>query len=356
MMVAEPSITIGILTIPGRLSLLENLAESLVDAVEYYEGSVEVLVAGNGVEEAVSVLNERLQCKVEFVETDGTAPAGRAQLIDTAATDWLLFVDDDCRVDETLLAAYGETIQSATDDVAAIYGPLVFEGQRSVAFEAYRFTPFVHPLQVAVWRDTVEWAPTANAAFSVPDVQAVGNFDTDNPIVVSGEDVDIGLRLKSAGYTLTTAPEAKVYHMTDSWNGVIDNIQRAYTYGLSEAWLAQQYPNRTEPRFGLSTDNVAENLTTIGLLLSVPFLTLPLACLVWLIGLTLRKATTDQTTSIIAYALSDVYQLMNYLGYARETVREGGAIRDLTRRFVFYKHSYVHPRVPKNGVWHNDDE
>lgn len=352
-------LTIGILTIPGRLSLLEKLAESLSTAVDCYEGPVEVLVAGEEVDSAVSMLDEVLGCPVSHIETDGTAPLGRHRLIEAAETEWLLFLDDDCRVDESLLVAYNDAIQSVAEDVAAIYGPLIFEGRRSTAFEAYRFTPFVHPLQIAKWKNNVEWAPTANAAFSVPDVQAVGNFDVENPVAVSGEDVDVGLRLNAAGHNLVTAPEAEVYHSTESWNDLVGNIQRVYTYGLSEAWLVQRYPERTESLLCSVADGIIGGLVMIGILSSmVTLLTIPLLCLAWVLGLLLRKIKTDPTTPLVAYVLADVYRIVNYLGYARGTVRVNGTIRNLTRRFIFYRHNYVHPRIKKKGVWYqaNDQE
>lgn len=350
---SETSLTVGILTVPGRLSLLSRLADSLSDAIDYYEGQVEVLVAGKGIDAAVDTLNQALPSSVDHIKTDGTAPSGRHQLIEAASTEWLLFIDDDCRVDETILTAYDNAITSASGSVAAIYGPLIFEGNRSVAFEAYRFTPFIHPLQIAAWRDRAEWAPTANAAFSVSDVSAVGNFDTDNPIAVSGEDVDIGLRLNEAGYDLITTSEAKVYHTTESWNSVAGNIHRVYTYGLSEAWLAQRYPDRTELMFDSVT---SAGSTVAGVILSLAFFSVPFLCLAWVLSLVFRKMTIDPTTSLIAFTLADVYRAVNYMGFARETIRENGTMQDLVRRFVFYRHSYIHPRIRNNGVWHELDK
>lgn len=350
-------LTIGILTIPGRLSFLEKLAGSLSNAVDYYEGSVEVLIAGEEVDSAVSMLDEVLACPVSHIETDGTAPVGRHRLVEAAETEWLLFLDDDCRVDESLLVAYNDAIQSAAEDVAAIYGPLIFEGRRSTAFEAYRFTPFVHPLQIAKWRNNVEWAPTANAAFSVPDVRAVGNFDVENPAAVSGEDVDIGLKLNAADHDLVTAPEAKAYHSTESWNELAGNIRRVYTYGLSEAWLVQRYPERTGPLLCSVADRIIVGLVMIGILSSMATLFLvPLFCLAWVLGLWFRKVRTDPTTPLAAYAIADGYRIVNYLGYARGTVRVNSAMQNLTQRFIFYRHNYIHPRIKKKGVWYETND
>lgn len=346
----EMPLTIGVLTIPDRLPLLENLGDSLSSAINYYGGCVEVLVAGEGVGPAADTLDRALPCPVDHIETDGTAPVGRHRLIEAASTEWMLFFDDDCRVDKRTLAVYGNAIQSAAENVAVVYGPLIFEGKRSWAFEAYRFTPFIHPLQIAAWRERVEWAPTANAAFSVSDVRAVGNFDIENPAAVSGEDVDIGLRLNDAGYKLITESEAKVYHTTESWNGIAGNIRRVYTYGLSEAWLAQRYPDRTESLFSLPIAGIV-----IVLIFSITFFTIPLMCIAWVLGLSLQRMTNDPTTSLKAYALADVYQAVNYVGFARGTFRGEGKIRNLTRRFMFYRHGYIHRRIQEEGVWHKSD-
>lgn len=347
---SEIPFTVGILTVPDRSSLLDNLAKSLSTAINCYNGHVEVLVAGEDIGAAADSLDQALPCPVNQIETDGSAPVGRHRLIEAASTEWLLFVDDDCRVEKKLLTTYSNTIQSASSNVAAIYGPLVFEGQRSSAFEAFRFTQFVHPLQIAAWRERVEWAPTANVAFSVSDVRAVGNFDTENPAPVSGEDVDIGLRLNAAGYDLITDSDAKVYHTTKSWNRVVGNIRRVYTYGLSEAWLVQRYPNRTEPVFKLPV-----TVIMISIISFITLFTIPLVCIVWAFSLWLQKMTTDPTTSLKAYALADIYRAVNYVGFAHETFRGKGAVRNLTRRFVFYRHKYINSQIQQEGVWHEAD-
>ena len=354
-MTETPPLTIGILTIPDRLHLLESLAASLSDAMDNYDSNIEILVAGNSIDPAAELLRDVVTCPVSKIETDGTAPAGRHRIIETARTDWVLFVDDDCRVDIRLLIAYANEIEKADETTGAVYGPLIFEGPRSRAFEAYRFTPFIHPLQIAMWRDEVEWAPTANALFSTSAVRDVGNFDIENPIAVSGEDVNIGLRLEAAGYDLLTAPTAKVYHTTESWNGVRDNLRRCYTYGLSEAWLVHQYPDRTRPLGGQALSiSLASGLLIFWVVIFTLF-TIPLLFLIWGIRLAYRWSTIDSDTSLLSYALADCYSLANSIGYVRQTVHSEAPLGQVTRRFKFYSYPYLHTRIREEGVWHASD-
>ena len=71
----------------------------------------------------------------------------------------------------------------------------------------------------------------------------VGGFDEGFPKNPGGEDVDLGLHLSRAGYTLYCAPEALVYHSKATWSPVKAMFRRVFHYGAGDLHLMKRYPH-----------------------------------------------------------------------------------------------------------------
>lgn len=342
-----PPFTIGVLTTGQREAAFARLLESLAAAEGRYSGDVEIVV-GTDSPDDVSELVSEADIDARIVETAGTAPDGRSALVRVADTRWLLFVDDDCVVDCDILTEYASVLETTEADVGAVYGMVEFAGLRTTAFDAYRFTPFIHPFQIASTRDAVEWGTTANAVVSVPRVRSVGNFDRSNPASVSGEDVDIGLRLRNAGYQCITHRTATVEHTTETWNSLVGNLKRCYHYGTSEAWLSRTYEHRRRPL--LSFDRVLSGaVAAVGLFVfALCFSVLAVAS--WGVCRTAQWVVARRPASLRAYLLADAYLLANYIGYARQVVFGPAPVRLVFVRFVFYRHPFQQEGIRDDGV------
>ena len=234
-----PEIAVAFLT-AGYGRSIRELVESLKLAIAEYRGPCTVVCVAHTTGGTPQYLPKRLgSAPVLRVEFGGRAPAGRRLAAEATTAPWVLFVDDDCLVDSGILTAYAEKVRSVGEGgTAAIFGLTKFVGKTSTAFRACWLTPFVHPFQIAAMYDEVEWAPTSNSLFSQKALAAVGGFDTSNPVRMSGEDVDIGLRFRAAGLRCYTCPESIVAHTTATWSSLWGNVQRFLNYGRSEAWLA----------------------------------------------------------------------------------------------------------------------
>lgn len=339
-----PPITIGVLTSEDRNQLLSELLESLSEAGDVYGGTTRVVIAGRVEESSLDEAFELLTLSYEYVRTDGSTPEGRSRVVEECDTEWVLFVDDDCTVKRDILEVYADAIsRHGREEVGAMYGQVLFEGNRTEAFQAFRLTPFIHPFQIAGYREEVEWATTANALFSREAILEVGLFDQSNPVAVSGEDVDIGLRLREAGYRGITVSDAVIYHTTSTWNDLWSNLRRCYYYGRSEAWLVRSHPGRSRPLFNAGSRRRGA-LWAIVVILLFPASATALfgrEVLSWL--------KRGRSPSLRAHLLSHLYLATNYAGYAEQHLRSGGASWRVFERFVFYEHDYVQREIVEEG-------
>lgn len=323
--IRHPDLTVGVLTLPGRLQLYKQLLASLETAASCYPGRIHLLTASP---HSTKIRKATSSCELssQHLVTDGTAPQGRQRILDNAQTDWLLFVDDDCKVAQDIFSTYALSIhQQASSNIGALYGKIEFAGDSSAAFRACEVSGFLSAFTKTHQKQKVEWAPTANSLFHVPAAKDVGGFDTSNPVDVSGEDVDLGIRLKRSGYQSITIPKAVVHHQIATWNDIWSNIQRVYLYGKSEAWLSHKYPNRRQG--SIEMPSRSRLVLSIVQQFGSHVLT------------TLNRMDSGKQSSTESFLISIsaiLYILANTLGYYIQTLRTSGdLVERLCTRFRF---------------------
>jgi hypothetical protein len=81
--------------------------------------------------------------------------------------------------------------------------------------------------------------------------------------VVGGEDVDLGIRLSEAGFTIVCDPKAVVVHDRGSTDRLATVCRRLYTYGRGEQWLCTVHPRRR--RFVPNVATIASAAAVAGL-------------------------------------------------------------------------------------------
>lgn len=321
----HPPITVGILTVPGREELFDKLLQSLEVAASNYPGKISVRIA-TPEPNNTRCLTRTYDLTCRYIETNGTAPKGRQNIIESTPTEWLLFLDDDCTVEEDIFFTYARTLRSKQENnLGAIYGRIEFAGKPSAAFEACEVANFIYPFRFAHSRQAVEWAPMANALLNVPAVKKVGGFDTSNPIRVSGEDVDLGIRLSKSGYESLTEPEAVAHHALTTWNDFWGNIRRFYVYGKSEAWLSTKYPNRRQGSVEVpSRSRIIYNI----------FAHIIHRISRFILSLDPENRLSARTVLISGFAIA--YILCNTFGYYRQSITFSGDLAERLRtRFRF---------------------
>ena len=153
-----------------------------------------------------------------------------------AGGEIVAYTDSDCYADADWLALLVAALQRS--DAAAVGGPnLSPEDGRIPALVAASPGQPTHVLETDV---IAEHVPGCNMAFYKWALDEIGGF---NPVYrKAGDDVDVCWRIQQAGYWITFAPGAFVWHHRRQ-------TPRAYLrqqagYGEAEALLALQYPER----------------------------------------------------------------------------------------------------------------
>lgn len=183
----------------------------------------EVLVVDDGSTDDAAALAEAAGARVVRHAVNRGLAVGRNTALAAALGDILAFVDVDATADprliETLLAGF------TAPDVAGVGGQGV-EAHRETLADDWRarhaqqsFGP--HPRAAAPFLFGLCAAYRRDALFRV------GGFDT--TLRTNAEDVEMGLRLRAAGYRLVYTPAAAVYHQrADSLDSLVKTMDRWY--------------------------------------------------------------------------------------------------------------------------------
>lgn len=352
-MINCPHITVAIITQKNRFEFLFKLMKSIENAVKTYPGKISFMIIGKDVDNIFQKIKSEFDnLEILYIPSNGQVPDGREMAIQKSESNWVLFVDDDCEVDKEIFKEYFSIMLSnKNEEIGAIYGTTKFSGVSTVSFKACWHTPFIHPFQIANLYKEIEWAPTSNAIFSKKAVLSIGGFDKSIPVKVSGEDVDIGIRLNKADYRCLTCPKSIVYHTTSTWNRFIANTKRFFTYGRSEAWLAVKHMSRRKISWGTLILTLLILLTTY--FFEFMILTIiPIIILCWMLAKSITYYIYSMKIPFLSYVISDLYKLSNYAGYIYQVINYGVKFWGYVFfRFKFYKCHYIQYRIKKEGPY-----
>lgn len=233
-----------VIPVRGRVAQLEALLGSLAGAVARCPEPVEVLVVDDSEPEQAE--RHRANCArhgARYLRGPRHVGAKRNLGACQSRYDLLLFVDSDCAADPDLLRTHVACLRAAPADVAGVAGPTVVERSDARLFRVMSRSDLLNgDLERPMVAAEVSWATTSNLAMRKRSFFAVGGFVEESLTVVSGEDVDLGLRLTAAGHRLRCDQGARVVHSPDSTASLRTVCRRLYGYGRSEQWLVTVHP------------------------------------------------------------------------------------------------------------------
>lgn len=221
------SVTVAVCT-RNRPDDLERCLDSIAAAVEAFAGTADVLVVDNAPpDDATEQVVRRRQGVRYLREPVAGLDVARNRALARARGEWLVFVDDDVRVDEGWLAGLASAWEEHPD-AAAVVGlvlPAELGTEAQLRFERGggfgrgfvqrrwdgRHGPGgrLHPIGAGVF------GAGCDMAFEVAVVRGLGGFDEaldTGPPLPGGGDLDMFFRVLAAGHPLVYEPRMAVFH------------------------------------------------------------------------------------------------------------------------------------------------
>lgn len=164
-----------------------------------------------------------------------------------AAHDVIVFVDSDCTVIPEFFTAHLERYQGGPD-IGGVAGPTDMHGPDSFALRVLRRAKqYNHCYAWPRRYDEVGWSTTSNLSVRAAVFSEIGGFDEHTLTIVGGEDVDLGVRIRKAGYRIVTSDRAVVQHTTTTATSLRRVARRVFVYGQADGWLCGRHPDLTTP-------------------------------------------------------------------------------------------------------------
>ena len=210
---------------PLRLRrLLETLA-----AQGYPAHATELIVAQDGGDTQTVAAIDKIRAKTaipikRICHQRCSAAATRNLGASLATGEYLLFVDDDCEVDEHWIERTVGVLEDNAE-VGEVAARIVGASTRFFA-RCHDYARYYPSMQT----EPSERSFACGCAFAIRKslFEELGGFDES---IRTGEDEDLGLRMQALGYKTVYRPECIVYHHhgRDSFRAM---LQRAYAWGV----------------------------------------------------------------------------------------------------------------------------
>ncbi|MGK7956202.1 MAG: glycosyltransferase family 2 protein, partial [Crocosphaera sp.] len=226
-----------------RVKLCHKLLQSLAVNQQKIKIPIEIIIIDNSPhQEAQKIASFCADCGVNYYHKTISVAAKRNFGANIAQYSLLLFIDSDCQATPNLIKEHC-LIYERDFNAKAVLGSTTFKGKKSLIWPALQLTPFLEPFRLADEYSERVWGPSNNFSIRKDVFEDIGGFNENFPQKPGGEDVDFGYRLYQKGYIFKTNPLARVYHTTETWNSLKQNVQRFFHWGKGEFYLYVNHPN-----------------------------------------------------------------------------------------------------------------
>lgn len=217
----------------GRPAQLARLLDSIVP-VDVPSDGPQVIVVDDGSAPDIYDEVEAVYPSVKWLRQPRSGPATARNTGWRASTgDMVVFVDDDCVLAPDTLSRLQDALA-----VHAAAGASILPLHRGHLIADYMHAE--HLVTHKVQDGHVRWLVTACLAVRRSALESVGGFD--EHLVHGGEDVDLSLRLKAAGFDLAVVEDAVALH--DHRASLALLMRTYYRHGTGQRRLAAQHPER----------------------------------------------------------------------------------------------------------------
>ena len=222
----------------GRVRLLEHLLRSLNEARAQLEYPVEVLVIDDSPKLARQEIEQLCRSyQARYLPGTPSVREKRNLGVQEARYAIVLFVDSDCEITPHLFNEHIEGYRKGDSSIGGIVGVTEFVGEDSWMWGVIERTQFLNAFSFAKRLEFAPWATCSNTSYRKDILEELRGFETNWPMKLGADDVDLGLRLGKAGYRLHCNPDAIVFHTRETWNSFSAVWKRAFRWGRLDVHL-----------------------------------------------------------------------------------------------------------------------
>jgi GT2 family glycosyltransferase len=231
----------------SRPRLLAQLLDSLREQI--FDGSFEVIVIDDAIDKRrppeLDGLSFRTgQCECRVVQGEGKGPARARNLgVEHAKGTYLLFLDDDVRVDRRYVGRVVQELQVRPE--YAVSGMQTAIDRRNCFSLAAEWLLTVFSEGESMPAPMSKFAPSNGLALRRSDFQKCGGFDPGFPLA-AGEDREFSTRWIAAGFHIIVLREAAVeHHFPQSFLAL---MKQQWRYGRGTFHYQTRVPPSQAPR------------------------------------------------------------------------------------------------------------
>lgn len=320
----NPKVSFLIPLLNEEKTLAQSL-DSLLE-VEYPTEKKEVLLAIGKCNDNTRMIAEEYRKKHENIQIlenpTGNTSIGRNICIQHSTGEMLMNYSGHVITEKNLLKELALKLQSLAGDVAAVGCSNLSPGKQNFVGEVSG-AAFLSIMggrsffsQNAVFSEEKYTDHLSFSCYRKDVVEKVGGFD---PVFWCGQDYELDIRLRKAGYKILYTPKTKVYHFKR--DSVRSLWRQMYRYGIARAKMVKKHPDTLKffhllgPAFILGSTLIA--LLTILRLL--PLWVIP--CLIVAYVLMSMISTLQITRKPSVVVSSVLFYLLIHVGYGAGFLR-----------------------------------
>ena len=336
----------------NRSDLVASLLHTLSIARARFPGTVEILVVDSSEGDEPDAINKLCaRYNACYLRCTNHVCKKRNIGIQQAGSEYILFTDSDCEVPPDILTQHAQAYESAREDIGGVLGVTTITGDLAPIWQTLKLdASFTAAFSFARWLKYAPWGTCTNISFRREVLRQVGGFDENWPLVVYGEDVDLGLRVNEAGFRIQCNPAAIVKHNSTLISSLRQVLRKKYLSGRADYYLGQKHPACLSPEFpgwpGM-TLLVLFVLLLRSLVIGSSLSMLP--GVIWLlVGVVCQAVLTARASrtgwrSILRHAAIILFEAIFELGRLTESFRHG-EVKRLWTKFVYVERQLVGER------------
>jgi GT2 family glycosyltransferase len=229
----------------GRPDQFFRLAESIARIIKIYQGEIEVIVVDSSQPNDASAIQHCCdKYRFVYLQDQNHVCKKRNRGIDNASKPYIFFTDSDCRLESDVFSQHTQTYQANNPEIVGVLGLTEITGNQFAIWKHLQYDPsFTAAFNFARWLEYAPWGTCTNLSIKKEALQEVGGFDNQWPLVVYGEDVDLGLRIAQTGKQIACNPEAVVTHDSSNFHSFWRVVQKKWKTGCADFYLGKKHPN-----------------------------------------------------------------------------------------------------------------